>query len=304
MQDLPFRLPPLNAIRVFRAVMAQRSFRRASDELRVSPQAVSQQIKTLENSLAVSLFDRKGRSIEPTEAAILFAHYVDSAFAELAEGVRRVTKAGPRPRVNVNASPYFATRYLLDRLSRFRERMPDADLRLTTIVELPDFVADDVDVAVQWGYGGWKPYEQILLVRDYKELCCTPELAARINEPEDLLGLPLLHPVLSKGLWRDVLRHLGVNGIASGKDMQLEDAATMRRAAIAGLGVGLLSEVDAREEIALGRLVAPLGFGVMRQMSKETVPGFFLVFPKAHRRVPAVAAFCTWVEKEDWSELK
>ena len=86
--------------------------------------------------------------------------------------------------------------------------------------------------------------------------------------------------------------------------MQLEDAATMRRAAIAGLGVGLLSEVDAREEIALGRLVAPLGFGVMRQMSKETVPGFFLVFPKAHRRVPAVAAFCAWVEKEDWSELK
>ena len=81
--------------------------------------------------------------------------------------------------------------------------------------------------------------------------------------------------------------------------MQPEDAATMRRAAIAGLGVGLLSEVDAREEIALGRLVAPLGFGVMRQMSKETVPGFFLVFPKAHRRVPAVAAFCAWVEKED-----
>ena len=95
----------------------------------------------------------------------LLAHFVQAAFDELEEGVRRVAKSDTRTRINLNASPYFATRYLLDRLARFREIMPDADLRLTTIVDLPDFVRDDVDVAIQWGFGGWKGLDQVLLLQ-------------------------------------------------------------------------------------------------------------------------------------------
>ena len=198
MSDRPFRLPPLNALRVFHTVVRHRSFRSAADELLVTPQAVSQQIKLLEEALGSELFERKGRAIEPNEQAILLAHYIQSAFDEMEEGVRRVTKVGRRNRINLNASPYFATRYLLDRLGRFRETMPDADLRLTTMVELPDFVADDVDVAIQWGYGTWKDYESILLLFDYKEICCTPEIARKISTAADLAHLTLLHPVLSE----------------------------------------------------------------------------------------------------------
>jgi LysR family glycine cleavage system transcriptional activator len=142
------RLPPLNALRVFHTVVRHRSFRSAADELSVSPQAVSQQIKLLEDTLGAELFERKGRAIEPNEKAILLAHFVQAAFDELEEGVRRVAKSDTRNRINVNASPYFATRYLLDRINHFRDIAPDADLRLTTMVDLPDFVADDVDVAI------------------------------------------------------------------------------------------------------------------------------------------------------------
>ena len=149
MTGRPFRLPPLNALRVFHTVVQHRSFRAAADELSVTPQAVSQQVKLLEDTLGVELFIRKGRAIEPNEQAILLAHFVQAAFDELTEGVRRVAKIGTRARINVNASPYFATRYLLDRIARFHQTVPDADLRLTTMVDLPDFVADDVDVAIQ-----------------------------------------------------------------------------------------------------------------------------------------------------------
>ncbi|MDO5370278.1 LysR substrate-binding domain-containing protein [Paracoccus sp. (in: a-proteobacteria)] len=300
MSERPFRLPPLNALRVFHAVMRHRSFRAAADELLVSPQAVSQQIKLLEDTLAVELFERKGRAIEPNEQAILLAHYVQSAFDEMEEGVRRITKVGRRNRVNLNASPYFATRYLLDRLGRFRDTLPDADLRLTTMVELPDFVADDVDVAIQWGYGGWKPYEARLLLHDYKEICCTPELARRIAAVADLKDLPLLHHTRSDRLWGDVLAHLGVTVDEGQAAVRFDDAATMRRATIAGMGVGLISTIDADEDLRLGKLVAPFGRGVMRKMPEEHVPGFYLVIPKAHRRVRAIAAFCEWLEGENW----
>ena len=302
MNDAPARLPPLNALRVFRTVVRHRSFRAAADELSVTPQAVSQQIKLLEDTLGAELFERRGRAIEPNEKAILLAHFVQAAFDELAEGVRRVAKSDSRNRINVNASPYFATRYLLDRITRFRETCPDADLRLTTMVELPDFVADDVDVAIQWGYGDWKGCEATLLLRDYKVICCTPALARQIIGPQTLRDLPLLHPVLAPGLWPKVLRHLGVADRTGKADMQLQDAATMRRATLAGLGIGLISKIDAAEDLKLGKLVAPFGAEVMHRMPEDQIPGFYLVLPRAHRRVRTIAAFCRWIEAEAWDD--
>lgn len=297
------RLPPLNALRVFHTVVRHRSFRSAAEELSVSPQAVSQQIKLLEDTLGAELFERKGRAIEPNEKAILLAHFVQAAFDELEEGVRRVAKSDTRNRINVNASPYFATRYLLDRINRFRDIAPDADLRLTTMVDLPDFVADDVDVAIQWGFGTWKGHDATLLMLDYKVICCTPELARRLTGPDDLLTTPLLHPVLSSDLWPNVLRHLGVQDRSGKNDIQLQDAATMRRATLTGLGIGLISTIDAAEDLKLGKLVAPFGQDVMHKMPEAQVPGFYLVVPKAHRRVKTIATFCRWIETENWHSM-
>ena len=61
--------------------------------------------------------------------------------------------AGSQVRMNLNVSPYFATRYLLSLLSGFRGFQPHFDLRMITIVEPPDIRRDDIDVAVQWDYG-------------------------------------------------------------------------------------------------------------------------------------------------------
>lgn len=297
----PIRLPPLNALRVFHVVVRHKSFRSAAEELSVSPQAVSQQIKLLEDTLGQPLFERKGRAVEPNQQAMLLQHFVQAAFDELTEGVRRVSRSESRNRINVNASPYFATRFLLDRISALRETVPDADLRLTTMVDLPDFVADDVDVAIQWGFGDFGPHEATLLVRDYKMIVCTPDLARQVTSPQDLRNVPLLHPMLSSDLWPNVLHHLGVEGRSSRNDIQFQDAATTRRGTLAGLGVGLVSTIDADEDLAMGRLVAPFGRTVMQEMPDHQVPGFYLVLPKAHRRVKTIAAFCRWVEAQDWN---
>lgn len=75
----------------------------------------------------------------------------------------------------------------------------------------------------------------------------------------------------------------------------------MRRATLAGLGVGLLSTIDAEEDLASGKLVAPFGLDVMAGMNEAQIPGFYLVLPKAHRRVKAIAVFCDWVAQENWT---
>ena len=299
------RLPSLNALRVFYAVAQHKSFRQAADELLVTPQAVGQQIKLLEDTLQVTLFERKGRSIELTESAILLSHYVKAGFEEFSEGVRRVTKSTYRDRINLNASPYFATHYLLPRLSLFREILPGADLRLTTMVDLPDFGRDDVDMTVQWGYGTWTDYDTVLLVKDPKIICCTPQIGAKIRSPQDLTNFPLLDTVKSKRLWPDILRHLSVEQNSSDRSLGLDDAATMRRATLQGIGVGLVSVIDAEEDLRSGMLVAPIGRDALTDMRPEEVPGFYLVLPRGHLRVKAVAALHRWLVQQDWaSDLK
>lgn len=195
------RLPPLNALRVFHAVARHLNFRSASEELLVSPQAVSQQIKVLEVALGVALVERVGRGIKLTEQGVLFSQFVNAAFDEVLEGVKRVSKTAQRARVNVNVSPYFATRYLLDRLGTFQEREPGIDLRLTTMLEMPDFATDEIDASILWGYGTWPKLDHTRLIDDPKIICCTPALARRIRKPADLAKVTLLHPVFSKSIW-------------------------------------------------------------------------------------------------------
>jgi LysR family transcriptional regulator, glycine cleavage system transcriptional activator len=295
------RLPPLNAVRVFHVVARHMNFRSASEELLVSPQAVSQQVKLLEEALGVALVKRVGRGISLTEEGVLFSQFVQAGFDELMEGVKRISKKARRDRINVNVSPYFATRYLLDRLGTFRELLPGVDLRLTTTVEMPDFDSDEVDVSIQWGYGKWAKLDQTRLLDDPKIICCSPSLSRTVRKPDDLAKVTLLHPVASTSLWLDVLRHLGVDGTSIHDGMQFHDAAMMRRATIAGTGVGLLSVLDAVEDIRAGLLVAPFGMDALAGMPADEVPGFYLLLPRSRRRLKSMAAFCDWITSENWT---
>jgi DNA-binding transcriptional LysR family regulator len=170
------------------------------------------------------------------------------------------------------------------------------------MIELPDFARDDVDVAIQWGFGNWKDFEQTLLVLDPKVPCCAPALAGEIRTPNDLLSQTLLHPVLANTLWQRALRHLGVDTAEPANAIQFQDAATMRRATMSGLGVGLLSILDAAEDIQAGRLVAPFGLRALEAMPASEVPGFYMIIPRAHRRVKSVSVFCEWAAAQDWAE--
>lgn len=295
------RLPPLNALRAFWVVVKHGSIRSAADELSVTPQAISQQIKLLEDVLQIQLFERKGRVIEPTERAILLSNYVQAAFEQLIEGVRRVSNATYRNRININVSPYFATRYLMEHLERFHQIFPDVDVRLTTMVKIRDFAADEIDVAILWGFGDWRNYDVSLLMLDPKVICCSPSRAKDIRIAADLAQQTLLHPMLASDLWDRILRYLDVAAPDATGHLELQDAATMRRGAMSGIGVGLISRLDALADIEAGRMVAPLGTDILADMSARDVPGFYLVVPRAHKRVKVIAEFCRWIVSEDWN---
>lgn len=294
------RLPPLNSLRVFHAVVRHRSLREAAEELSVTPQAVGQQVRALEDALGVILVEREGRGIRLSEKAITLSHYISAAFDEFEEGIRRITAPTDRVRINLNVSPYFGTRYLMPRLADFRIAVPDAEIGLTTMIDLVDLERDQIDLAVQWGHGDRTDILSKLLLRDPKIICCHPDIAAKINGPQDLMKFNLLHPARSKRLWPDILRYLGVPADNLDRTLTFDDAATMRRAAYQGLGIGLISKLDAEEDIASGKLVAPLGADALAAMPAKDVPGFYLITLKARLRAKHVAALHQWLSDQVW----
>lgn len=299
------RLPPLNSLRAFHALARQRSISLAAEELHVSPQAVGQQIRQLEQALGITLIEREGRSIRLTERAITLSHYLRAGFDEFEEGIRRVTQPSDRERINLNVSPYFATRYLMPRLAAFRRAVPDAEIGVTTMIDLIDMARDQIDLGVQWGFddrrnGTRKDEMGTLLLRDPKIICCHADMAAAIHRPEDLLKFTLLHPARSTRLWDDALSFLGVSGPKIDRSLTFDDAATMRQATQQGLGIGLLSRLDAEEDIAKGRLVAPLGWDALADLPEQSVPGFYLMTTKTRLRAPHVAALHRWLLAQDW----
>src|SRR5690606_37723397 len=92
------RLPPMNGIRAFEAAARHLSFTRAAGELNVTPAAVSQQIKRLENRLGVELFTRVNNHLELTDAGKAWLPKVMHAFDLLESGISRMqseVKEGP-----------------------------------------------------------------------------------------------------------------------------------------------------------------------------------------------------------------
>lgn len=85
MSDTPDRLPPLNALRAFEAAARRLSFTQAAEELNVTPGAISQQIRQLEDFAGTPLFKRTGRSVLLTDAAQASLPLVREAFERIAE---------------------------------------------------------------------------------------------------------------------------------------------------------------------------------------------------------------------------
>lgn len=294
------RLPPLNSLRVFHAVVRHRSLREAAEELFVSPQAVGQQVRLLEEALGVVLIEREGRGIRLTEKAITLSHYISAGFDEFEEGIRRVTGRAERERINFNVSPYFGTRYLMPRLAEFRTAVPEAEIGLTTMIDLVDLERDQIDIAIQWGYGERTDLQSHLLLRDPKIICCRPDMAERIATPADLMQFSLLQPARSQRLWPDILKFLGVEAPKLERSLTFDDAATMRRATHQGLGIGLVSVLDAEEDIGAGTLIAPLGKDALVDMPTEAVPGFYLITTRTRLRAKPVAALHRWLLEQVW----
>ncbi len=141
-------LLPLNALRVFDAAARHLSFTRAADELAVTPAAVGQQIRALEDVLGVVLFRRTPKGLELTPEASSGLAALRDGFLQFEDAVRAM-RAGQGSQVLTLAAPRDLTvRWLMPRLSAFRAANPDMRLALLAADQPLDFAEANVDLGL------------------------------------------------------------------------------------------------------------------------------------------------------------
>ncbi|MGK9170650.1 transcriptional regulator GcvA [Inquilinus limosus] len=293
-------LPPLNGLRAFEVAARHMSFTRAAAELHVTQSAVSHQIRGLEARLGVALFRRAGPSgLVLTDTGQRLLPVLRDAFDRLSTGIERVLQqesaGGP---LTLSVSPYFASKWLIPRLGRLRDRHPEIDLRLSASQHPADFAREDVDAAVRHGTGGWEGLRADRLFDEEMFPICSPallETGPPLKVPADLAHHTLLNDV-RYGYWDKWLAAAGVSELAAGRRrgrvMAFDDVGLVVQAALAGLGVGIGRWALCAEDLATGRLVRPFDLRIPADY------GYYLVCPEGTADRPKIARLRAWLVEE------
>jgi len=294
------RLPPLNALRAFEAAARHLSFSRAADELNVTPGAVSQQIKALEDFVGGPVFRRERKGLLLTDAAQSSLPSLREAFRLLEDAAARLTAADGDGRLRVSVAPSFAAKWLVPRLAGFHDAHPEIDVWLSADMDVVDFSKDDVDIAIRYGGGRYPGLAVDLLMSETIVPVCAPTLVTGpepLKEPADLARFTLLHDGSPDNdetcpTWPMWLKAAGVPGADGARGPVFNQSSLVVEAAVAGRGVALAKSALAEADLAAGRLV--LAFDV----STPIAFAYHLVRPPAKDANPTVRAFSDWLKSE------
>lgn len=261
------RLVHLNALRAFEAAARHVSFVAAADELNVTPSAISQQIRTLEEYIGATLFVRSKVGVALTPLAREAYPEIRDGLEQLAAGLSKLRGSGEDRLVTMTAPPSFAAKWLLPRIEDFREKHPQFDIRLDTTDRLVDFAAEGIDVGVRYGLGGYVGLQAVKLFDEEVFPVCSPALADQ--EPRAgaawLSRMTLIHDSTSDfdvsfPTWRSWLLAHGMAGVDHTRGLRMNSSVLAVQAAIDGQGVALARSVIVKSDIEARRLVKPFDY--------------------------------------------
>lgn len=285
-------------MRAFEAAARRHSFKLAAEELAVTPSAISQQIRALEEDLGVKLFVRSARAVSLTEAGLKLQPKLTSAFLEMRDAVDQIRPRDNEP-LRVKGSGPVISKWLLPRLHQFAEKHPEIAVTIGTGHELSDPHGREVLIRFNetpgLGVHAIKLCDEVLLP------LANPELVARLNlsEAKDMIRAPLIHlardPVYAASPdWQAWFTMVGLDPRNAQHGMQFDShsADNAIDAALNGAGVVLGRRFLASMDLAEGRLVSPFGPIIPMNVS------YFVLCQAGEETCADIAAFMNWVQDE------
>lgn len=287
------RLPPLNSLHAFESAARHTSYSLAAKELNVTHSAVSQQVRSLEEILGVTLFERCGRQMILTKEGALLFRRVQPALHQIAGAVAEVGGLNRKPSFSVTTLQSFANRWLLPRLAKFQKKQPHATVHIQASPELKDLTRGRTDIAIRYGHGPWKGCDSEPLLEEWLFPVCSPNFN-KGRLPTTVGNLKRFR-VLSDDCameWNAWSKYAGIDSTEYMHEVTYSDSNLMLSAAMAGQGIAIGRSSLVAADLAAGRLV---------QVFDVVAPGpyaYHLVTAAGRSKSPSLLAFEQWLREE------
>ncbi|MEG0920011.1 MAG: LysR family transcriptional regulator [Comamonas sp.] len=268
----PERLPPLKSLQVFEAAARHGSVARAADELHVTQGAVSRQVRQLEESLGLALFERRNRGVHLTAQGAQLQQACTQALHTLSQAVDALRHQVDVQPLVLSCEPTLAMHWLIPRLASFQAMHPQITLHLVAAGGEVDFVRDRIDLAVRRSDIALQPDWQVdAIAPEWVGPVATPAVAQqwlappRSKKQAVSIAQPPLHLLHSRTrpqAWPHWLSQCGSAQAATAPwlPMWLEHFYLCMQAAQSGLGVAMASVYMADAAVCSGSLLAPCGW--------------------------------------------
>ena len=283
---------PLNALRVFEAVATRLSFAEAAEALNVTPAAVSQQIKALEEYLQIPVLRRSGRKVELTPEGAKLLPGVQSGLDALVLALResRLNRAGGV--VNVSTLSSLMQKWLTPRLHRLHAKFPDLQVDWHTSREAVDFGRSDYHAAVRLGEGATPGLDHDKLMDEWLVVVASPTLFKKhgsIDDRDSLKGIPMLQA--KDEPWSRFEKSAAPTPWPAGPTI-IDDSVSVLSAVLEGLGYAPARWSIAAHDLLSGRLVLASNTIVTSRFR------YWFVCPPSYSELPKVCALRQWLREE------
>ncbi|THH36123.1 LysR family transcriptional regulator [Aliishimia ponticola] len=257
------RLPHVTWLRAFEAAARHSSFSDAAVELNLTPAAVSQQIRLLEQHLGTQLFRRLPRGVVLTDKGQAYAMPIRKSFAEMTDATEGLFTVRRKRRISIRASISYATLILAPRLKAFHDLHPDIEIVLSTAVWSNRMDLETIDVDIRYGTGHWNEAEIYKLGDEVASLVCHPDHLKACNgagQVQELLAAGTV-PVLGSEIeWRRLSDQFGLECPEPPVWLMADSSLIALQTITAGFGTALIHHSFTKPFLERGDLVSPFDY--------------------------------------------
>lgn len=291
----------LETLQIFVAVVRRGSFSAVAVDRGVAPSSISRAVESLERHLGVRLFQRTTRRVSSTEAGAAYFERIEPVVEEMGRARTAIAdlSAAPRGTLRLTASVSFGLTCVTPLLARFAEAQPDLQVDLLLTDAVIDLTAERVDLALRHG----PLADSSLVARKLRPstyaLCASPDYLRRHGRPEtpaDLRGHACLAFAAAGFRARWLLRKRGdaIEEVSFRPRLVMNNGLGLKRCALDGAGIVLLSDWLVGEELRRGELVPVLADHEAAPTTFD--PAIWIVYPSRLYVPRKVTAFVEFLE--------
>lgn len=296
----PKQLPPLGALLAFEAAAKFGSFANAASKLFITPAAVSQKIRSLEEQLGVQLFERSKKGVTLTRVGQSYLIFIHEALENIRLGQQQIKQFTNLNVLTITSFPSLAAKWLMPQVLSWMDSHAEVEIRVEASHSRVDFNRSASDISIFFGSQDCSGLMLDKLFTDSVSLVASPQLIQSIDNINDLnalFQLPMIY--IDWGdhnhnlpNWEDWLQAAGVSieKTKGGPHFNLSSMAI--EAAVKGKGLLLGQHMLIKNELQAGTLVT------LSDIRLPLGQSYYLVYPKRTLNNPNAVVFIEWLKQK------